>query len=72
MRFDELLLRRRRVRVRDPDDGGSRGAREVGFDVFRCRRPQVDVGRVITPTQFSMMAPDARRFTAGHLVDALF
>ena len=38
----------------------------------RSKGGGVDVGRVITPTQFSMMAPDARRFTAGHLVDALF
>ena len=63
---------RRRVPVRDPDDGGSRGARDVVFGVFRFRRPQGDVGQVITPTQFSMMAPVARYFTAGHLVDGVF
>ena len=63
---------RRRVPVRDPDDGGSRGARDVVFGIFLCRKPQVHVGRVITATQFSMMAPVARYFTAGHLVDGVF
>ena len=63
---------RRRGRMRDTDDGGSRGARDVWFGVFRFRRPQGDVGQVITPTQFSMMAPVARYFTAGHLVDGVF